>query len=690
MLDKIIKYGLYLLVFLMPIFFLPWTAFPVDFNKQTLLAVFVFLLLIFWLIKVISSGKISFVWNKLSAAVLLLILALGISAIFSSAGFQSFWGMNVEADTFFNFLLYGLVFFLFSNLISINQLKSVLISVLASSGILALLFLIQAFYKVLPWNFTQVAGFNPIGSVQALAVFLGGAFVILMASLISINQPESASISGKTILKRLTSILPVVLGILLFACIFIINYWVVWLGIVFGLSIILLAMLKRVSANQPESAEISDTRKFILPMIILVMALMLIFVRVPTANILSLPSEISVTQPASFDIANQTLQESPKNLILGAGPATFAYQYNLHRGTGINLTDFWQIRFSQGSAVLPTLLATTGILGILAILFLIVIFFWQGLKSLRIGEVKPQQLVVFVGGAYFLLLWFFYSANFSLMFTGFLMLGLWIGSTVKAREFSFTESPQKAFMIMLLGLFMIAGSVFGIYVMSQKYAAAVNYSQGLNLINAEEPKLDEGIAKISRTVQLDPKDIYFRNLSQAFLIKINQVLNDDDLSQEEKQEIFQQIVSNAEMSANAAVQVNPKNSQNWFQSAIVYENLFILGVEGAEQMAVLNYQKTAELEPKNPQIPLNLGLLYKLAADRSEDEEIKEQNFELALTEFKKSIELKNNFAPAYFLTAQIYEARDEKDQALENYEIVLYLEPNNEEIIKKIEELSR
>ena len=31
---------------------------------------------------------------------------------------QSFWGMSVEPDTLFNFILYGLVFFLFSNLIS--------------------------------------------------------------------------------------------------------------------------------------------------------------------------------------------------------------------------------------------------------------------------------------------------------------------------------------------------------------------------------------------------------------------------------------------------------------------------------------------------------------------------------------------------------------------------------------------
>ncbi len=68
-LNKIIKYGLYLLVFLFPLWFLPLTTSPLVINKQMLLAVFSFLLLIFWMIKIIISGKVSLNWGKLSLTV---------------------------------------------------------------------------------------------------------------------------------------------------------------------------------------------------------------------------------------------------------------------------------------------------------------------------------------------------------------------------------------------------------------------------------------------------------------------------------------------------------------------------------------------------------------------------------------------------------------------------------------------
>ena len=665
MLDKITKYGLYLLAFLFPLFFLPQTLSSIAASKQILLSIFCFSILILWLIKIISSGKLSFVWNKLTFAVLLLLSVLGISTAFSSAKIQSFWGMNFEPDTFFSFLLYGLVFFLFANLVKEKEIKPVIISFLAGSGILALLFLFQVV--------------NPIGTAQALAVFLGGAFLLLVALWLG-----KASLWQTKVFKVLTGIL----GILLFAAIFLINYWVVWLGIALGMAIIIFDKLKKLSAVS--SGEANPLKPLFLPLCILVLSLIFIFLKLPFGGILNIPAEVSPTYQATFDISTETLKEGTKNMILGSGPATFGYQYNLYQSGGLNPTNFWQLRFSQGTAVLPTFLTTSGIACILAVLLLLFVFFWQGFKSLRSGEIKPQHLATFVGAAYFLISWFLYPTNLSLMFVGFLMLGLFTASTSRTKEFLFTQSMQKAFMVMLLGLFLIVGSVFGLYTVSQKYAGAITFTQGLNLINSEEPKLDEGIAKIYQAIELEPKDAYFRNLSQAFLFKIQEILNNQELSQEEKQKLFQNQVSNLEMSANAAVQANPQNSQNWLQLANIYKELFSLQVEGSGKLAVLNYQKAAEMDPQNPQIPLNIGWIYKLTADRSEDEEVKEQNFELALTELEKTIELKNNFAVAYFLTAQIYEEQNEKDKALENYQIVLYLEPANEEIAEKIKELSK
>ena len=686
MLDKIIKYSLYLLTFLLPLFFLPLTTFPIVLNKQMLLSVFVFLLLILWLIKIISSGKLNFTWNKITGSILLLISILGISTLFSEAKIQSFWGMSFEADTLFSFILYGLVFLLFANLINKEQIKSVLISLLTSSGILSILFLIQSLWRpIFPWDFAQNIGFNPVDTVQTLSIFLGAGFIILI------------SLWGSSFKK---SILAIILGCLLFMSIFMVNYWIAWLGISLSMGLIIWMRLKTIKENEIKSA------KIILPLVILVFSLIFIFIKIPTGNIVNLPSEVNLTHKASFNIAQKTLEEGTKNFIFGSGPATFAYDYDLYRLAGPNLTVFWQTRFSQATSAFLTFLATTGILGILAFLLMIFFFLQQGLKFMKGNQSSLVGNSVFIGTVYFLFSWFFYPANLTLMFFTFLMLGLFTAWNNKqeSKKIIFTKSPQKAFFIMLIGVLLIVGSVFVLYDLSQKYQAALAFSQGLELINTEKPRLDEGIIKLNRAVGLDKKDSYSRNLSQAFLLKINQALNNQELSEEDKKQVFQSLVSNTESFANNAVLLNPKNSQNWLQLGRVYENFMALGVEGAGELAFSSFQKTEELAPQNPEIPFMLARLYKLEAEKiqsqiaslEEDEEtinmLKENRdkiFDMALEKLERSAQLKIDFSLAYYLAAQIYELKGEQELALENYKIILLLEPDNQEIKNKIEELT-
>jgi len=615
-LDKLIKYFLYLLVFLFPLWFLPWTNFPVVLNKQILLSVFVFLLVILWMVKIIISGKVNLSWGKLPLAIIPLLVILAISTAFSSSRIQSFWGMNFEPDTLFSFILYILFFFLLANLINESGARNLISVFLLSSGILALLFLIQTFRPIFPWDFAKTPGFNPVGSAQALAVFLGGTFVILVAL-----------ISDKIISKKTFQGLVGLLGVLLFIPILFINFWVAWLGIVFGLTIIIFGVLKKLSRN------------LILPLIILTISLVFLFLKLPLPNILNIPAEVNPSYQATLDISAKTLKESPKNLILGSGPSTFGYHYSLYRSADLNLTDFWQIRFHQGAAVLPTFLTTLGILGVLAILLTMAIFFWQGL-----GTISPA----FIGGFYFLISWFFYSSFPALFFASFLMMGLWQASFSSPKEFFFIQFPRKALAIMLGAVLLMVGSVIGLYTISQKYAGAVIYAQGLNLIRAEEPKLDEGIIKINKATTLDRKDIYFRNLSQAFLLKINEVLANQELSPEERQAELQRNISNAEISANNAVLINPKDSLNWLQLGLIYENFITFNIKGVEELAITNYQKAQELDPQNPQIPFNIGRVYFATGQLDKAKEA-----------LQKSIKLKGDFQPALNLIQQIEAPRE-------------------------------
>jgi hypothetical protein len=635
MFNKFIKYGLYALVFLVPVFFLPATIMPTIINKQMLLTVFAFLLLVLWMLDVMISGQLKLNWSKISSSVLLLIAVLGLSTFLSGARMQSLWGMNFEPDTFYSFALYAIVFFLASNLLEKGEVLKILSSFLLSAGLLSLMFLIQALgVSIFPWDFAKGIGFNPIGSVQSLGVFLGGALAVLITL-----------INNQVFSKKIVKCLGCALAVLLFLIVFLMNYRVVWLGISLSAAVVLWIMLKNLNVSFEK-----DFKRLILPLFVFVLTLSFITINLPT-NI-SLPSEISLTNKATFDIALKTLRESTKNLLVGPGPSTFAYQYNLYRGVALNATDFWSTQFDQGSSVVLTFLTTLGIIGALAVLKILVVFFWQGLKKAYKGQMTDGvEMAVLVGGVYFLFCWFVYPFNLTLLFIGFLMLGLWTVFNSSSKQFSFAQSAQKAFLTMILGTILIVGSIINLYKFGQKYAAALDYTQGIKIINSLDQeseenraaKLNEGIIKINQAVELDPKDIYFRNLSQSFLMQINYILNDSKTDKDQKQKLFQQAVSNAEISASAAVKINPKNSQNLLQLGSVYENFVLLNVTGAKDLAVLNYQSAQKLNPFSPLISFNLARVYFI-----------DNQIDKAKEEIQKSLDLKADFAPALDLLGQI------------------------------------
>ena len=204
---------------------------------------------------------------------------------------------------------------------------------------------------------------------------------------------------------------------------------------------------------------------------------------------------------------------------------------------------------------------------------------------------------------------------------------------------------------MFLGVVLIVGSIMGLYEIGQKYMAALNYAQGLEIINVlgqesedvRSDKLNQGMILISKAAQLDPKDVYLRNLSETFLIQINQILNDESLEEEQKKLLLQRAVSNAEVSATNAVQINPANSQNLMQLASVYENLAVINVGGAKELAVASYQEAEKLDPQNPLIPFNIARIYFA------DEKVEE-----AKQELQKSLALKSDFQSALNLLEEV------------------------------------
>ncbi len=636
-LDKMIKYVLYGLVFLFPLFFLPLTLYPINASKIVFVSVFLFLSLFLYLLRIIVSGQLKLKWGKFSTVAFIFIIILLISVLFSKAKFQSFWGTNFEENAFFAFILYFLGFFLFSNLPKKREIIAILKAFLLSCGVLGIFFLTNIIFSpVLSWDFAGNGEFNPIGTVQSLALFLGAGLIL------------SFLLQGR---NKGWNIGKIILGIILFISLILINFWLSFL--VLSLSLILIIWF-RLNSNR----ENFNYKKVAIPVFVLIIFLIFLFIKIPIINF---SPEANLTPKTSLNIARETLNSSSKNFLFGSGLATFPEQYELFRPQKINLTEFWSFRFRQGHSFVLTILTEAGILGFLALLGVVLIFLSKIIKILSRGG-NGKLKILSILSFYFLFLWFFYSINFSLMFFSFLTLGLFSAVANKEKRMFFEKSPQLAFALMLFSIILIVGMGVGGYRSGRIYAAAIKFEEGVVLMNKENPKLNKGIEKINSAYNLNKKnDKYARNLSQSLLLKLKEIVADKDISQEEKSQMSQIFVNNIEKLSEKSVSLNPRNSQNWTQRSGVYESFLTLGIKKAGESALYNLEQAQNLAPFNPYIPYKEAKIYLILARRTENKNDFLGKIKKAETKAREAFNLKNNFTPAHKLLSEIEEIKNKK-----------------------------
>ena len=90
--NKIISTCLVVLAFLVPLFFLPFTSEFYEFNKNMLLIVSAFILLVLWLLKMALERKITFRKTVLDLPVLILAGVFILSSFFNAPNkWETLW-----------------------------------------------------------------------------------------------------------------------------------------------------------------------------------------------------------------------------------------------------------------------------------------------------------------------------------------------------------------------------------------------------------------------------------------------------------------------------------------------------------------------------------------------------------------------------------------------------------------------
>lgn len=652
-LEKIISGLVLFSVLLLPLFIGIGRVVILEFNKQLFLIVFGYAVFLIWVASHFLKGE--FVWRPhiLSFFVFGFLIIVLISSIFSRWQWGSFWGWPLDAS--FNFLLV-LGFFLFYVLISNifrepKELFSLQFLLIISGFLVALIGIFQLFNKfILPWDFTKINSFNTIGTVNSWAVFLG-----------ALTGPVLALFFVAK--KQIRNIL-LVMALFIFGGLIIVNYWIAWLEVLISTTILLAFGLWKIKEF--------GAKILIIPALLFSLAFLFGILKAPGPNLAALPLEISPSLKATFDVSKDMLQTSVKDTILGWGPGTFKYGWSKFKSQTINQTIFWNIRFSKGGSELLESLGTIGALGTAIYILIIVFAIYLGTKEfLKLQKEKKSMknvlfLSTFCGLASTSLVKFFYPTNLALGFLWwFFLANLMALMPVKEKILKLRPETKSGFLFSFLIILLSIGAIFLFYIEGTRYIAEAKH----NYVLTKGGTIESVEANLLSTVGFNPhQEVFFRDLSQFYLLKANQEIIKTDVSNEEKMNNVAAFVRNAVAAAGRATTICPENVFNWQNRGEIYKNLIGLS-DGAGDWAITSYEKAGELEPNNPYILLEMARIYFAQATLIPDNPDKVVLLEQAENTLQESIQLKSDYAPAFYQMALVYNAQGKRQEAITTLE---------------------
>jgi tetratricopeptide (TPR) repeat protein len=217
------------------------------------------------------------------------------------------------------------------------------------------------------------------------------------------------------------------------------------------------------------------------------------------------------------------------------------------------------------------------------------------------------------------------------------------------------------------------------------------------------------ISYIDKAISLYKKDLYYRALSEIYLIKVNQIIKSP--SQEGLDDVIEITIRNGEQ----AIEADPNNYENWVNMAKIYTSLAYPPVSLAKgyEAAKSSYQKAISLNPdyapsyfllaqneivlgenveamrhlndaidKDPKEPgyfLQLGIL-----------KYKQSDYGGAIESIKRAVALVPDYADArYFLGLSYYYIGDSINAKLQ-FEEILKNNSDNKEVINILDAINK
>lgn len=610
---------------LFPLLFFTVTTDTYIMPKQILLITVSLVSLVLIGLHALISKKILLRKTFLDLPVFIFILVIALSAFFSVSRIDAF-----VAGTMY--LILGLAYFAIINIAKTEETISFFTASLIGSACAMGLIHILSYFKVyvLPFAFTHVATFSPVGSSLEQAIYLAAILPIA----IYLAYPI---IKGKTTGKTL------------------------------GFSVASLLLLADLA--------------------------LVIYQMIATKNTIILPF-ITGFQIA-FAAISQDSTRIAQGFFFGSGIGTFFIDFTRFKPVSFNgYENLWYVNFFQSSSFVLDLLATTGILGLLAYLFIVIKTVIKPIKSLN-NPLYISLLMLILGSfvlpysfievsLFFFVLSLFVAQegirnsakSFDLeLFLVTLRRELFNSEHGKAQAAKTSQIMPIIFSLILLALVGTIGYYAVIYTISD-----ITFNQ--SLLAASQNNGTTTYQKQIQAITTYPyRDSYYRTFSQTNIAIANSILA---ISSQKNQKPDQQtqttivnLIQQGISAAKTATNLSANNVLNWQNYASLYRSIIGFG-QGSENFAIAGMQQSIILDPNSPQEYMTLGGLY-----------FQLKQYDNAQKEFQTAISLKSNYPNAYYNLGHTYEQKGDLQNALAQYQIVAQLivsnKPNLDQINKEI-----
>lgn len=593
------------------------------FIKNLILPIFGGFLLIVIALQSLKNGYFTLPDKRTSWTLLAVLLVTLVSSVFATAPRNALFGTLSGAPSFA--LILSLVIIFYIAYVSFKKFSHILGLLFVMSGVYIITFLHVLLRVVFGPQFLSFGFLNTltgtlIGSWTDFALF---SLLMLILAIICLEM-------GKFV--RTAKWITTTVAIFGIIGLFLANISWVWIlaGAVLIIVTIYIFSLAywNTEKSSYEKGRPAPWYSLIAFIVVLVGLLFGGVIMSPITKVRSLAyNELYPNAKATMQAGFASLKERP---ITGVGLSGFDHAWNKIKPVGLSGTTSGATEFSTGYSFVSTVVATTGILGLLIFIALALLFIIQFYlifkKGFEDSAARFAGMLIIAAAILLSLITVIDYPGVTLLVLWAAFLGaLWgIAHDNESFEIPFVHDPRTSFFGILSVLVLIfVGGAF-IYITVRQTASVFTYGSALKSFANNDRA--SGLTKLTSANQLWATDFYNRTLAQQTLVEVQNLNPESGLSKDALSREVQRVLSIGMSYADVSTKLDAKNYRNWVALGNVYQFFAQLKVEGAGDRAREAYDKAKALSPNDRTLDLLFANLSDASGDASGAKTIIEQS----------------------------------------------------------------